>query len=261
MQHRHQNREQYFAEQSETCRQYFIPYINHFKTVDSSLCILEVGCGDGGNLLPFVEQGCSVTGIDLSETRISQAQAYYKNKGLDVSFVNDSVFNVSHIGLFDVVLLNDVIEHIFYKKRLLRHLHRFLKPDGVIFIGYPAWQMPFGGHQQICYNKWLSVLPYFHLLPVFAYKWVLKLGNEPQNVIDELLSIRSCRITVETFRKVVTNSDFIIKNERFYLINPHYETKFGIKPVLLTRFLSLLPIVRNLFITASFAVLLKKTEQ
>ena len=32
--------------------------------------ILEIGCGDGGNLLPFTELGCNTTGVDLSAGRI-----------------------------------------------------------------------------------------------------------------------------------------------------------------------------------------------
>lgn len=29
----------------------------------------------------------------------------------------------------------------------------FLKPKGTIFIAFPAWQMPSGGHRQMCRNR------------------------------------------------------------------------------------------------------------
>ena len=57
MQKRHTDRESYFDEQSQTSKNYYIPYI---KEVIGHIPdkVLEVGCGEGGNLLPFAEAGC-----------------------------------------------------------------------------------------------------------------------------------------------------------------------------------------------------------
>ena len=54
MQKRHTDRESYFDEQSQTSKNYYIPYI---KEVIGHIPdkVLEVGCGEGGNLLPFAE--------------------------------------------------------------------------------------------------------------------------------------------------------------------------------------------------------------
>lgn len=40
--------------------------------------VLEIGCGDGGNLLPFAELGCNTTGVDLSTGRIKDAILFLK---------------------------------------------------------------------------------------------------------------------------------------------------------------------------------------
>ena len=57
MQKRHLDRHLYFTELATTSREFYIDYVNrHFpRTPDNR--ILEVGCGDGGNLLPFAEIG------------------------------------------------------------------------------------------------------------------------------------------------------------------------------------------------------------
>ena len=39
--------------------------------------ILEIGCGDGGNLLPFNELGCNTTGVDLSAGRIKRCHPVF----------------------------------------------------------------------------------------------------------------------------------------------------------------------------------------
>lgn len=54
MQKRHTNRERYFEEQAQTTRNYYIPYIKEY-TGNLPNKVLEVGCGEGGNLLPFAE--------------------------------------------------------------------------------------------------------------------------------------------------------------------------------------------------------------
>lgn len=53
MQERHKNRTLYFHELAQTSRKYFIPYIGQYKRLGKDSRVLEIGCGDGGNLLPF----------------------------------------------------------------------------------------------------------------------------------------------------------------------------------------------------------------
>ena len=65
MQERQKNRKLYFEELSITSKKYYIPYISKFKKIKEGMNILEIGCGDGGNLLPFAELGCSTTGVDI----------------------------------------------------------------------------------------------------------------------------------------------------------------------------------------------------
>ena len=67
-------------------------------------------------------------------------------------------------GLFDIIVLKDVIEHIHDQAKLIGWMKNFLKPGGIVFFGFPPWYMPFGGHQQMCHSK-ISRLPYIHLLP------------------------------------------------------------------------------------------------
>lgn len=79
MQKRHTDRESYFGEQSQTSKNYYIPYI---KEVIGHIPdkVLEVGCGEGGNLLPFAKAGCRVMGVDIDAMRIEQARTFFTQR-------------------------------------------------------------------------------------------------------------------------------------------------------------------------------------
>ena len=55
MQQRHLDRWQYFNELANTSRKYYIDYLKSFLPITSDTKVLEIGCGEGGNLLPFAE--------------------------------------------------------------------------------------------------------------------------------------------------------------------------------------------------------------
>ena len=141
------------------------------------------------------------------------------------------------------------------KKFFLIKAKSLLKENGVIFLGFPAWQMPFGGHQQICKNKIVSHLPFIHLLPSFLYKTVLKLFGENSGCIKELLSIKQTKITIELFEGIIAESNVNIVDRCLWFINPHYKQKFNLKPRRIWGILENIKYVRNFFCTSCFYII------
>lgn len=93
MQKRHTDRKMYFRDLEITSKEFYISYLSDFTELTSKSRILEVGCGEGGNLVPFAQLGCKVTGIDVAECRFfilvlktyhhlneSYGQAYLQSK-------------------------------------------------------------------------------------------------------------------------------------------------------------------------------------
>ncbi len=257
MQKRHTNRNQYFKELAQTCEKYFLPFIERHIQITPECNILEIGCGEGGNLVPFSKRGCRVTGIDISEIRIAEAKQFFREEKLEGYFLSQDIFTASFKDKFDIII-HDVIEHVLAKKRLLTIALDLLNRNGLIYVGFPPWQMPFGGHQQICSNKIISSLPFIHLLPTKTYNAVLKKAKVSQHTIDGLLEIKDCRTTIEHFKKLIKEIDLMQVDEAYYFINPHYETKFGLKPRKTISFFSSIPILRNFFTTSYFAILKKE---
>ncbi len=257
MQKRHINREFYFDEQARTTRKYYIPYIRRHTGIIPNK-ILEVGCGEGGNLLPFAEIGCNVYGVDLSATRIEQARLFFAQKKQKGTFILANIFDLEDFNhCFSLIIVHDVIEHIDDKILFLSNLQKFLAPNGIIFIAFPAWQMPFGGHQQIAQSKVISHLPFIHLLPVILYKMILNMFGEKENNIIELLSIKKTKCSIEKFLKSINETDYKIINQQLYFINPHYETKYGLTPRTLNNLIAHIPLLRN-FVSTSCFYLIKK---
>lgn len=258
MQQRHIDRKRYFEKQAYTCRKYYIPYIRKAaKYIPNK--ILEVGCGEGGNLLPFAELECNVVGVDIASSRIEQAEKFFKDKGQEATFIASDIFKLRELKHnFGIIICHDVIEHISNKAQFLSGLKPYLSADGIIFIAFPAWQMPFGGHQQIATNKIVSHLPFVHLLPFYIYRKLLEWCGEQDSTIKELLEIKKTRCTIERFKNIVSESGYKIADEQLYLINPHYEVKFRMTPQKLNRFISHIPYIRNFFSTSCFYILKTK---
>lgn len=260
MQKRHSDRAIYFKELSITSKEYLAPYILRWYTVKQNTSVLEIGCGEGGNLLPFSLMGCHTVGVDISVGRIEEAKSFFSEAGAKGTFIADDIFKVKGLEHgFDIIICHDVIEHIADKSLLLSNLSRYLKRDGVIFMAFPAWQMPFGGHQQICKSSLLSHLPFIHLLPTQLYRLILRTFGENDDCIKELLSIKQTYVTIEQFENLLMSTDLHIEDRQLWFINPHYKVKFGLRPRKLHPIISAIPYLRNFFCTSCFYILTGKT--
>lgn len=254
MQARHLNDDQYFAELADTARRHILPFIAAHKPLRAGMRVLEIGCGVGGNLQAFKERGYTVHGVDLAASKIASARRLLgadTDAEVDLSCQNFLTMPVP-AEKYDLVFIHDVIEHIGDKDGFMEHLRAFLAPGGTVYFAFPAWQMPFGGHQQICRSKVMSRWPFVHLLPAPLYRALLKGAGEKPETADELSDIRRCRTSVERFRRLVRRHGFRVVREQLYFINPHYETKFGLRPRRLARWIAALPWIRNFCATTCF---------
>jgi len=261
MQDRHLSRENYFQEQSYTTEKYVIPFINKSFQITSNLTIAEIGCGEGGNLKPFLDIGCKVVGIDLAENKISNAKKFFCNhpKKSNLTLIAENIYKVNSDRLLpiDLIIMRDTLEHIPDRDAFFEHVKKFIKPSGKIFLAFPPWRMPFGGHQQMCENSFLSKLPYFHLLPNALYIPILKLFGENEAKIQGLLEVKETRISIARFKRIVTKKNYKIDSEIFYMINPNYEIKFKLKPRKLPKVLNI-PFIKDFFITTYYCIISKE---
>jgi SAM-dependent methyltransferase len=101
--------------------------------------LLDLGCGDGNNLLWLAPFGEQVYGSDYNLVRLGRARQRCPGATL---FLADVLDYAARDDGFDVIFFNHVIEHIRDDLTALKSVGRILKPGGLLVLGTPnegAW--------------------------------------------------------------------------------------------------------------------------
>jgi SAM-dependent methyltransferase len=264
MKSRYTDRRVYFDELAQTSREFITRYVSRFMDMRKGKRVLEIGCGEGGNLVPFAEAGLEVYGVDISSGKIAYAREFFHDLRLSGTFICEDFLNMdiaSHISSYDLIILHDVIEHIdpSLKGRFMLRARQLMKTGGIMMVGFPSWKMPFGGHQQIC-SKRICRIPFIHLLPSVIYRKYLEICGEKPEIIAELMSIFKARMSIEGFEKLLASAGYMVKDRTLWLINPHYKAKFGLKPRKLPVIFCRLRWFRDHMCTSCFYILTGNTS-
>ena len=107
--------------------------IKRLLNLDSSkkLKVLDIGCGDGRVSEELVKLGHEVWGLDASE----QAAHLAQEKGIKVIIGEIEKFEPDQ--KFDLIIMTDILEHLFDPLEMLVRAKSWLSPDGEIIINFP----------------------------------------------------------------------------------------------------------------------------
>ncbi|MFQ5641611.1 MAG: class I SAM-dependent methyltransferase [bacterium] len=255
----HSDPKKKWQQQYQTTKKYILPFIRQHFALPKDAHILEIGCGEGGVLKAFTDEGCLCFGMDLSEPRIAAGKKLLaqeirrKRVQLFAGDVHDLERFEHLFGKIDVLILKDAIEHIPDQEKVLSRLHRFLRKGGVAFLAFPPWCNPFGGHQQLA-GSVLKYVPWFHLLPRTLYRSLLRLFGETEIQINVLMEIYLTRLSIRKFETLLAKTRWRILKRQFYLFNPGYEFKFGMTPRKQAALISQIPGVRDFMSTAVYYI-------
>jgi ubiquinone/menaquinone biosynthesis C-methylase UbiE len=103
--------------------------------------ILDVGCGLGMYVSQFRQFSDDVYGVDIDPDKIGRASEWLPN--LKISPAEQLPFEDNS---FDIILLNEVIEHVDDDRQTIREAYRVLAPGGHIVVYAPNRLYPFETH-------------------------------------------------------------------------------------------------------------------
>jgi SAM-dependent methyltransferase len=123
--------------------------------------VLDYGCGHAGYLSDFHHRGVAISGAEIAEYAVEAC----RNHGYDVHKVDDFSRIPFDEGVFDVIYLMQVFEHLRAPHDFLQELARILKSGGMLYLAVPnaasIWRKVFS-------NNWVS--GWFAPFHLFHYK-------------------------------------------------------------------------------------------
>lgn len=107
--------------------------------------VLELGCGDGGNLLPHaaLRPGCAVVGVDLSARQLARGRARIAQLGLVGASLHEADLATwePEEGAYDYVICHGVLSWVppALHGRILDLCRAALAPHGVAAVSFNTW--------------------------------------------------------------------------------------------------------------------------
>lgn len=105
--------------------------------------ILDLGCAFGGYSSALKEAGARVVGLDFSPATNPDGVPMVK---ADANYIPATA------STFDTIVCASLIEHVPNPMGLLKESLRVLKPGGILYLSFPPYYSPIGGHQFAPYH-------------------------------------------------------------------------------------------------------------
>lgn len=242
-------------------RDHIVPLLeknNYFSEGDN---ICEIGSAEGGVAQAFALKGanyCLCT--DIMPHRLEIGKEMSALADLPIEYKQHNIItnpiDKEDKEKFDIAILRDVIEHLDTPEIALENIRKTLKENGLLYISFPPFYSPFGGHQQILKGGFITNLPYIHLLPKKTFYNFIKNGNKEG--IKEVKRLKNIRFTAKKMVKIAKETGYQIEKEYFYLSRPVFKIRFGL-PTIISSYLKYLPGFRSIF-TTEMSLLLRKVK-
>ena len=136
--------------------------LRKLREITSGSRLLDVGCSNGQFIYQAARQGLEASGVELN---MGTAQIA-KDNGLDV-FVGTLEEARLPTSAFDIITLNDLLEHVTDPNTLIAECRRLLAPGGILVISTPNLDCLFNNLTWFLYRwlgiTWSAVTPPHHL--------------------------------------------------------------------------------------------------
>ncbi len=253
------NDKYYWGYQYNLGREVLVPYLRKLGVFHNGDRVTEIGSAEGGVLAAFVEAGAKdALATDIASNRLDMGEQIASFLNLPIDFKFHNILNEDVPSEWenaaDLLILRDVIEHLDDTKYALKQIKEFIKPGGFLYVTFPPYYSPFGGHQHNLKNFW-GKLPYLHFLPDIIFNKLISSGRDAD--IVEVKRLRNIRMTPSKFLQAAEETGYSVFRKDYYLLRPVFKMKFGLPAIKITPLASL-PLVKDLFsLEASYILQVK----
>ena len=147
------------------------PFVSSPKDMFSEKDVLDIGCGACGKTMYYGKMGAAhITGMDIVESYEKEAYDLAEELGLSDKFkfvVGDAAKTNFPDESFDVIIMNDAMEHVADPVGVLNEAYRILKKGGRLYVNFPPYHHPTGAHLSDVIG-----IPWVHML--FSEKTLIK---------------------------------------------------------------------------------------
>ncbi len=212
---------------------------------------LDLGCGVGALTTDLVRLGSArAVGIDPDSDRIriarTAAMLFHPELIDRVEYMAARIQELEGVGVFDVIVSRDTIEHIHDLPEVLEEVGRLLRSDGRLYLGFgPLYRSPFGDHGLLGLR-----IPWAHLL-VAPLPDAPRFGNWPSRRRIELLDVELNGLTLDEIQAIVDRSPL-----RFESIRVNVSRHPGMR---LLSFFRRVPALRDYVTVNVYAVLCRRS--
>ena len=119
--------------------------------------VLDAGSGEGGLVVALNLMNCMAVGADIKGGNISISKLRARLAGLPENiFIHCDASGLPFDdGSFDIVVMNEVLEHVADVRAAMKEVTRVLKDGGLFFARVPNALWPFEGHVNLWFPHWL----------------------------------------------------------------------------------------------------------
>lgn len=229
-------------------KSFIVPYLAEKGIFKSGYHVAEIGSAEGGVLAAFMDAGASKgLGTDIAVVRLEKGKYIAGIGGIDLQYTTHDIVTQEPSDEwkdeFDLVLLRDVIEHLDDPTSALKNIKMVMKDDGKLFVTFPPFHSPYGGHQHTVKSTG-GKFPYIHLLPKSTFNKFIEKGVQAD--IGEANRIYDLRLTIPKFEKAVADAGLKVVLKECYFLRPVFKMKFGL-PSLKINTLAKIPFIAKYF--------------
>ena len=149
-----------------------IETLKPFRSLKNAMT-LDIGCGTGGIAIAFALNGAKVVASDPGKSALKIGAVRASEEKEEVEWLISKGENSPFVdSSFDLIICNDVIEHVESPKGLAKELYRLLKNKGILYLTSPNKYSPYN----IFWDDHTG-LPFITIMPQSLQDYYLKLSG------------------------------------------------------------------------------------